>query len=124
MTDRPVLDHPPLAADLSPTLPHPIHLLAGPRAWASSADPSYLPPKGPSAGEAPSLTTDPTAELSCRLAITGAMPLRDQPAPPLNLATPDPFAMARAVQLRQPLPEIDWPANSTQRPPLPPLPVK
>lgn len=122
--DRTPLDAPPLAADLTPRLPQAIWFSITARAWAMSPDANYLLPKGPGGNELPAPTSDPTVETSHRLVIGSTPPLRDQPAPPVNLSAPDPFEAARAVRLRTPPGELDEPASPTQRPPLPPLPVK
>lgn len=117
-------DTPPLAADLSPTFPSALHFAAGLPARAVSPDPGYLAPRGPGGNELPSITSDPTVDASRQGVISISSPLRDQPAPPLNLSLPDPFENARVARLRNLPSEVDEPAAPTQRPPLPPLPAK
>jgi hypothetical protein len=124
LKSRPVVDEPPLVADPTPVLPAPVWFVEGPRVFAPTPDAVGLSPNGPAGIELPNVASDPTLEQSRLSILSGPTPMRDQPAPAVNLAAADPFALQRLVRLRTSPAENDEPANSTQRPPLPALPVK
>jgi hypothetical protein len=113
---RPTVDVPPLAMDLNPRLPTAVWFAERPRAAASSPDPLALGPKGPAAIELPSVANDPTTQQSRGFVLNSPTPWRTEPAAPISLAVPDPFALKRAFGLHGSPPDRDDPVRSTALP--------
>jgi hypothetical protein len=53
--------------------------------------------------------TDPTADASTDAALSGTIPVRDNPAPFLRINLPDPFENRQTIRVRNPLPEDPTP---------------
>ena len=53
--------------------------------------------------------TDPTADASTDAALSGTIPVRDNPAPFLRVNLPDPFENRQTIKVRNPLPEDPTP---------------
>lgn len=114
---RPVLDLPPLSADLHRLpLPSAFYFAVQGRAYAQSPDPSALPPSGPASLERADLVNDATADLARATYFGFVEPLRRQAAPPLATGIPDPFEARRQSRPLPALEETIPPATSTDRP--------
>jgi len=53
--------------------------------------------------------TDPTTDASTDAALSGTIPVRDNPAPFLRINIPDPFENRQTIKVRNPLPEEPTP---------------
>jgi hypothetical protein len=123
---RPLVDLPALATVVEPPLPSvPAYAIAA-RAYAPSADPEKVPPL-PAAPrpQQPRLApnTDPTADASLGALLAPSSAGRTTPSVPIPLEVPDPFALARKFELRNPPAEVAAPYAPTTAP-RPTLPVE
>lgn len=121
---HPDLDLPPLAYARDPIRPDAPNLPEGPRAFVASPDSRRVPhiERFPRDAEPPVLPADDPSANASRGVITTALSLpAPVPAPPQLLSIPDPFENARAVELRDPPPDVDPPVVSHVRPTRPVL---
>jgi|GEM_PF-3709337 len=113
---RPAVDVPPLAIELNPRLPSVVWFTERPRAAAPGSDPLALGPKGPAGIELPGVANDPTTQQSRGFVLNSPTPWRTEPAGPISLAVPDPFASKRAFGMQSSPPDRDDPVRSTALP--------
>ncbi len=124
-TSRSPIDVPVLAMNVELLLPALPPFPVAPRAYAPSPDPERAPPLPALARPTQSLPlpgSDPTADASLAVLLTPGSAGRDTPAPPILLEIPDPYRLARGIELRVAPPEIT-PAYAPTSAPRPTLPV-
>lgn len=122
---RPQIDVPVLATGIELPLPALPPFPTAPRAYAPSSDPERVPPLPALARPMQSLPLpgiDPTADASLAVLLSSVATGRAVPAPPILLEIPDPYRLARSMELRGAPPE-SAPAYAPTSAPRPSLPV-
>jgi len=122
---RPQIDVPVLATDIELPFPALPPMAVAARAYAPSSDPDRIPPL-PAASRTtqplPLPSSDPTADASLAVLLAPGSAGRATPAPPIVLEIPDPYRLARSIELRLSPPE-STPAYAPTSAPRPTLPV-